>query len=117
MFRLCKVLSVLRLDVNDEYPEIIKCTDQDYQTAKSILETLKKHTMKIFTKIEKRGRKKGDLKGKKFKLFNALPDSFTRKEALEIGKKMSIASATVDRLIGTDYIESDSNGNCKKVIK
>ncbi len=116
MFRLCMILSVLRLNVNDEYPGIIKCTDQDYQTAKSILETLKRHTTKIFISIQKGGHKSKDLSPEKYKIYKALPDGeFKRKEAVEICKKMGLSDRTLDRLLKGEYFEKTGYGIFKKV--
>jgi len=107
MFRLCVILTALRIDINASHPTQITCSDQDYQTAKSIIETLKKHTTKIFREIQKDSHKNIKLSDDKFRLYKALPETeFKRKEGVEICKKIGLSEATLDRLFKTEYIKS-----------
>jgi len=115
MFRLCMILTAARLDTNAVRPTQITCSDQDYQTAKSIIKTLKKHTTKIFQNLQKDSHKNIKLSDDKFKLFKALPETeFKRKEGVEICLKMGLSESTLDRLFKTEYIESAGYGKYKK---
>lgn len=117
MFRICMILTVARLNTNESHPTQMQCSDSDYNTAKSICETLKKHTAKIFTKMQDEKCSNSNLSDNRFKLYNALPQTeFKRKEANGICKKMNIGSATLDRLLNdSDYFEKVGYGTYRKV--
>jgi len=116
MFRIAMILSVCRLNTEAPRPDKITCSDQDYQTAKMILKTLKEHTIKVFEKVDKSSHKKTDLSRDKYKLYKALPDTeFTRKEAVEICKKLKLSESTTDRLLKSEYFEKPAYGKYRKV--
>ena len=113
-FRVAMILSSLRLNSNEPCPEIITCTDEDYQTASQIAYVLKNHTKKIFEELPNESK---DIKTtpERTKLYNALPDEFKRAEAILIADQMGVSHPTVDRLLKEKIFEKLKYGLYRKL--
>jgi hypothetical protein len=105
LFRFCLILSALRkLEYGDDARKIT-CEDQDFESALSIIQTVFQHSIMIYSnlpgvtnefKITKLSRKD--------QLLHNLPQQFQRKEAIEIGKKLSLSERTIDDLLTKKWL-------------
>jgi hypothetical protein len=108
-FRIAMILSVLRLIENNDYDEYvykravdIKCSNDDYQNAELIIDTLIFHTINIYKQVKKTNRNKYN-KGKKLILLENLPVEFNRAKAMELAAYIGIKEKTAENYI-TQFI-------------
>jgi hypothetical protein len=103
----------------DDSNEIF-CEDRDFENAMTIIKTVFQHSIIIYSnlpgvqnefKITKRTRKE--------QFLLDLPETFRRKEAVEIGGKLKISERTVDELITRKwldiYVEKIDTGIYRKI--
>ena len=99
-FRLCMIFSALRKYENGEMSSTIICTDEDFNTVMQIVQTYFDHSLLTFNYLPKQNEpmqfQSGD--GKR-RLFEALPQKLTRKEATEIGTKFKLSALTLDNVL------------------
>jgi hypothetical protein len=99
-FRMCMLFSSLRKFENGELSSTIICTDLDFYNVMEIVKTYLSHSILMFNNLPNQNETmqfhSGD--GKK-RFFESLPQEFTRKEAIEIGKKFKLSDRTVDGLL------------------
>jgi len=96
-FRFAMFFTTLRKFEDGVGEKKILCTDEDFDTAMCIVEVCKQHAVKIYETLPKADRVDGAI----FRLYEALPSekSFQRKDAVEIGQKISIEERTVDKYL------------------
>ena len=96
-FRIMMTLTAIRKFEDGVGDKNVTCSDDDFDTAISMVEVLKQHAIKIYETLPKADRIDGAI----FRLFEALPtgESFQRKDAVEIGQKLSIEERTVDKYL------------------
>lgn len=103
-FRMAMVLSILRLDGATSLPPQIVCTDDDFDAAIIIADTLMQHSAHIFTNMmpaqETETTACASLTDLQRKLFDALPDDFTRQQALALASKLNMVPKTINKYIG-----------------
>lgn len=96
MYRIVMLFTALRKFENGELTSQMTSTDQDFNTALQLIEVYQQHSILMFNNLPKQGVstqfKKGD--GKQ-KFIDALPEEFTTKQAVEIGKKFDLSYSTV----------------------
>ncbi len=99
-FRLCMIFSALRKFENGEMTETIFCTDEDFNTALSIVKTYLQHSILMFNNLPKQTEAIPFLSGdSKRKFFEALPLEFTRQEAVALGNSFKLSPRSVDDIL------------------
>jgi len=97
-FRLAMVFSILRIFETSDISNRIVCTDVDFENAIAITELLLSHTQKVFSKLpltitpQKR-------ENREERFFNALPNTFSRKDYVGIAEKQGIPDKTAQNYI------------------
>ena len=100
MFRLCMLFSALRKFENGEVTDTVFCTDEDFNTALAIAQTYLQHSLLMFNNLPKQNEVMNFQSGdSKRKFFDALPEEFTRQQAVEIGKQFQLSPRTVDDIL------------------
>ncbi len=101
-FRLCMIFSALRKVENAEMSDVMYCTHTDFNNALLITQTYLQHNILMFNNLPKQNDKMEFLSGDgKRKLFEALPEEFNRREAIEKGKEFSLGTRTIDEMLKT----------------
>lgn len=100
LFRLCMIFTAIRkFDTNDQQKEIY-CSDIDFETALTLIKTYLQHSIIMFENLpkqEEQGHFKSGENKKQF--FDALPNRFSRKQAVELAKNFNIAERTMGNLL------------------
>ncbi|CAM3980659.1 DUF3987 domain-containing protein [Flavobacterium antarcticum] len=113
LFRIAMILTVLRNKSAFKNKEKLICSDFDFMTATWLMKTLLRHSQFTFDSIET-----GGISLQDGKILDDLNTNFTRKEAIEIGKKYDIPTRTIDdKLVQwktRKHIFKDSRGKFKK---
>ncbi|WP_297333847.1 DUF3987 domain-containing protein [Flavobacterium sp.] len=91
MFRLCMILTVLRNESNIVNESELVCSNRDFITALKIIKVVLKHAI-----INHNSLNDGGLSDLDEEILFSLKQGFTRKEAIEAGKKHSIPQRTID---------------------
>jgi hypothetical protein len=109
-FRLAMMLTLLRHESRqpmfDPLSQSIVCTDQDFDTALTIINCLINHTAYVYTNLVPHDDKAKDtpslnrLNAQEKQLYNALGRSFTTAEAKHTAKSLSIPWKSAERYIG-----------------
>ena len=119
LFRLCMIFTAIRkFETNDHHKEIY-CSDTDFETALTLIKTYLQHSIIMFENLPKQGEQGPFKSGENKKLFyDALPNEFQRKEAVEIAVNFNIKERTADNFLkaclGKYLIKSDT-GLYKKI--
>lgn len=118
-FKIMMIITACRAFENRISKEKIKVTEQDFERAISIVETLKIHSELIYSGLPKKG-KNINFKTLKQRIFwKNLPENFSRKEAIEIGMKFEIPERTTDKFLSdqvqNENLERVSSGQYRKV--
>lgn len=102
LFRLCMIFSALRKVENGEMTDTVFCTDEDFFTALTIIQTYLQHSILMFNNLPKQNETMSFQSGSgKRKFFEALPQEFTRKQATEIGALHKLSARLVDEILKT----------------
>jgi len=116
-FKICMVLSALRRYENAEATTEIICTDDDFATALQLVDTSIQHSFIFFESLPQVGLKIKSLQQEEF--LEGVKESFTRSEALTLGKKMGVSETSVDRylkkLTGAGKLRPVGKGTYQKV--
>ena len=103
-FRIAMVLSITRQEGITAPPQQITCGDNDVEAAILIAETLIQHAAHIFSNLmpsqDTETTASIHLSGLHQKLYDALPDHFTRQQALALGPKIGMIPQTANKYIG-----------------
>jgi hypothetical protein len=119
LYRFCMVLTAIRkFESKSRYKEI-ECTDVDFKTALALTKVYLEHSLIMFNNLPKQG-DQGVFKSSKNKqtFFDALPDSFQRKDAVEMGEIFGMKARSVDSFLQTcvgKYLEQPKSGFYKKM--
>lgn len=85
---------------NRQVVNSLYCTDADFHTAATVIKIYLQHSLLIFNNLPGQSDamqlKAGD--GKR-KFIDALSQSFSRKDAVEIGKQCKLGASTVSHLL------------------
>jgi hypothetical protein len=119
LFRIAMLLTAIRRFEFNDWTEELVCQESDYQIAKALVEIYRVHGFFLFGMLGKaKGVNYHQLPNRKKLFFENLPDKFQRKEAVEVGGKLGISSATVGRWLKQmteDYLEQSEYGMYQKV--
>ena len=94
-FRIAMILTVLRMFEDGERTDILTCSDQDYETAMTIVTTLEKHAIAVYHNLDN-----NVLKGNKLAFFEKLPLKFDRQGYLKVAAELGINPKTAEYYIG-----------------
>ncbi|MFN5417411.1 MAG: DUF3987 domain-containing protein [Flavobacteriia bacterium] len=99
-YRVCLLLTALRKFENGDTTENLICLDADFEKSLIIVDVLMQHSLLMFNNLPKQNANHSiQTKTKKDKFFDELPQSFQRKQAIEIGLKFGISERTIDGLL------------------
>ncbi|MBS1949597.1 MAG: DUF3987 domain-containing protein [Bacteroidetes bacterium] len=100
LFRMAMLFTALRKFENGEAATTLVCTNEDFSTALQLAGIYLQHSLLMFNNLPKQAEttsfKTG---GNKRKFFDALPQEFTRQQAVELGKTFDLAARTVDDIL------------------
>lgn len=97
-FRLAMILTALRhLEVTPSHPPCFNtliCSDQDFETAMTIVTTLEKHAIEVFKNMPN-----NEIKGKKREFYDRLPQKFDRQGYLKVASALGLKHKTAEHYI------------------
>lgn len=102
-FRIAMILTTLR-QIKSELSSCLDCSQEDFETALSITETLLSHTTKVYNQL-KNFRGTTTASGRKELFLEKLPVQFSRAGAMETAKFMNIKEKTAENYL-TEYIKN-----------
>lgn len=119
LYRFCMIFTAIRKFATNDYHKEVYCSDNDFETALTLTKTYIQHSVIMFANLPKQG-EQGPFKSgeNKKKFFDALPNKFQRKEAVEIGKKFDIGERSVGNFLKSclgKYLEQPDYGFYKKI--
>jgi hypothetical protein len=120
LYRLCMIFTAIRKFATNDHHKEVYCSDIDFETALSLIKTYLQHSVIMFENLPKQGEQGPFKSGENKKLFyDALPNEFQRKEAIEIALIFNIKERTADNFLkaclGKYLIKSDT-GLYKKIL-
>ena len=99
-YRICMIFTALRKIENAEMTPRMICTEQDFTTAMIIIKTYLQHNILMYNNLPKQNDKMEFSAGdSKRKFFEALPEEFTRKQAIELGTQFRLSTRSVDEIL------------------
>ncbi|ESU23788.1 hypothetical protein FEDK69T_11970 [Flavobacterium enshiense DK69] len=114
LYRLAMILTVLRGTEDIHEKEKVFCDDIDFAVAFELMEIVLGHSQYTYNTIETCG-----LSSQDEEILDQLKDTFTRKEAVEVGEKMGILQRTIDdKLVqfrNKRFIKKIKRGEFKKL--
>lgn len=105
-FRLCMVLTALRIMEHGEVSLKLICENRDFQTAIAMVKVLVRHSGKVFSELPEET-PKPKRKNQKERFYETLPNTFGRQDYLAVARQLAIADKTAEGYI-TDF--------CKKGV-
>jgi hypothetical protein len=121
LYRMCMIFTAIRKYQAQEQATDIECLDEDFEVALQLVAVYLKHNILMFQNLSKpEDEEQGPFKsGQNKKLFfDKLPQQFTRKEAIALGKPYNIAERTVGTFLKNclgKYLEQPEYGVYKKI--
>jgi hypothetical protein len=97
-FRMCMILSALRLMGAKYLPDRIICEERDFQTAMAMVKILVQHSAKVFSELPQEV-KPQPLKNLKERFFDSLPATFCRQDYIVAAGKFGIPEKTAEYYI------------------
>ena len=101
-FRICMILSALRLMDTGELTNDLVCSDEDFEIAKTMCSTLIVHAARVFDELAKMGLSRSAYVAKTVKrrsFFEALPSEFTRQDYLDVAQRTGVPPSTSEKWI------------------
>lgn len=119
LYRFCMLFSAIRKFESKSRNKEIDCSDVDFKTALVLTKVYLEHSLMMFNNLPKQG-EQGVFKSSKNKqtFFDALPDSFQRKDAVEMGEIFGMKARSVDSFLQTcigKFLEQPKSGFYKKI--
>nr|WP_314545278.1 DUF3987 domain-containing protein [uncultured Empedobacter sp.] len=97
LYRFCMIFTALRKVENGDCSQVVVCTDEDFLAALELINVYLNHSILMFNNLASQSEPITYKMGSNKKAFyEALPQSFQRKEAIELGTKYSLSERTVD---------------------
>jgi hypothetical protein len=91
MYRLCMILTVLRNETDITNKAELVCSNRDFLIALKIIKVVLKHAIINHNSLSDGGMSELDEE-----ILFSLKPSFTRKDAIEVGKKLNVSQRTID---------------------
>jgi hypothetical protein len=118
-YRICMIFTALRKFENGEATESVLCTDEDFDIAIHLAQIYLDHALLMYTNLPSNEAteiiKPGSIKEV---LWDRLPDSFRRKDAIAAACDLDISERSVDNflkgLLGSQLIQPKT-GHYRKV--
>ena len=115
------IFTAIRKFTTNDYHKEVYCSDIDFEIALTLTKTYIQHSVIMFTNLPKQG-EQGPFKSgeNKKKFFDALPNKFKRKEAIEIGKKYDVGERSVGSFLKSClgiYLQQPDYGSYEKIDK
>ena len=99
-YRFCMILTAIRKFVTQEHAVEVYCLDEDFNSAKLLIQTYIQHSIIMFNNLPKQDGDSSFNKSSNKKLFlEALPNKFQRKEVIELAKKHQMSERTMDEFL------------------
>ncbi|KAB1065137.1 DUF3987 domain-containing protein [Salibacter halophilus] len=118
-YRIAMIFTALRKFENGELTVKQECLDDDFQAALQLSNIYLKHSLLMFHNLPKQEDAEPFRGGdNKRKLFEMLPPTFKRAEAVELGKQLNLSARSVDyflKKLQPDYVECPKTGHYQKV--
>lgn len=99
-YRICMLFTAMRKVENAECTESMMCTNTDFDIAIQLAEIYLNHSVLMFNNLPRQTTEiyfKGGNNKRNF--YKALPNEFTRHEAIEISKRFDMSTRSVDELL------------------
>jgi len=118
-FRICMIFTAIRWFEEENTQSTRECLDTDLNIILSIVDVLLHHSLLLFNNLQSNNKALIINKySNKHKLFDSLPEDFSRLEAITLGEQLSISKRTVDgflrSLVGI-HLSKPSNGHYQKI--
>lgn len=100
LYRIAILFTALRKHEHGDASEQLVCSDIDFNTALRLAEIYLQHSILMFNNLPRQQNSitfQGG--GNKRQFFEALPQTFTRAEAVKLGSGFSLAARTVDEIL------------------
>lgn len=118
-YRIAMIFTALRKFENGELTVKQECLDDDFQAALQLSNIYLKHSLLMFHNLPKQEDEEPFRGGdNKRKLFEKLPSTFKRMEAVELGKQLNLSARSVDyflKKLQPDYLECPKTGHYRKL--
>ncbi len=118
-FRICMVFTALRKVEDGDTASTVFCTDEDFTAAILLSKVYIEHSIMIFNSLsDAEAEENFKPATNKEKLIPLLPETFSRKQAVEEGAKLCLSTRTVDALLHKlvpSMLEKIKDGYYKKV--
>ena len=121
-YRIAMILNALNLENCKYLPATITCTNKTFDAALTIAKSLLQHAMQFYSSLPEgaEASKQHSLKEKqKADLLQMMPNEFSRKELVNIGKTLNISIRTADtylrEFIASQRVENIAYGLFRKV--
>ena len=121
-YRIAMILNALNLENCKYLPATITCTNKTFDVALTIAKSLLQHAMQFYSSLPEgtEASKQHSLKEKqKADLLQMMPNEFSRKELVNIGKTLNISIRTTDtylrEFIASQRVENIAYGSFRKV--
>lgn len=120
LFRLCMIFTAIRKFDTNDYQKERYCLDIDFETALTLIKTYLQHSIIMFENLPKQEEGSVFKSGQnKKQFFDALPQRFTRKEAVALATTFNIAERTVGSFLKSclgKYLQQPEYGAYTKII-
>lgn len=106
LYRFCMIFTALRKVENGDCSEVVVCTDEDFLAALELINVYLNHSILMFNNLASQSEPITYKMGNNKKAFyEALPQSFQRKEAIELGTKYNLSERSVDNFLSNSVPE------------
>ena len=119
LYRFCMIFSAIRKFETNSHCREVECSNVDFKTALALIKVYLEHSIIMFNNLPKQGEQRVFKSSKnKQMFFDALPKSFQRKQAVEMGETFGMKARSVDAFLQTcvgKYLEQPKSGFYKKM--
>ena len=96
LYRFCMLFTAIRKFKNKDHIKNVFCSDVDFETALNLINVYLQHSVIMFENLPKQGEGGVFKSGQnKQRFFDALPNDFQRKDAIEIAKQFNMSERSV----------------------
>lgn len=119
LYRFCMIFTALRKVENGDCSEVVVCTDEDFLAALELINVYLNHSILMFNNLASQSEPITYKMGNNKKAFyEALPQSFQRKEAVALGVSLGLSERSVDDFLNNSvpmFLEKPKTGHYRKV--
>lgn len=121
LYRICMIFTALRKFQTQIKDKEVQCLDEDFESAMALIKVYLNHNILMFENLPNQEQDEDKIfkssKNKK-QFFDALPQNFTRAEAVKIGDTFNIKERTVGNILKNclgKYLEQPDYGQYQKI--